>query len=68
VLVVTRWHLLDPAHRVALLAPVKTGPPQPGFDAFRYTLDLLLPVANLKQRDDAFTPSTVMTHRLAARS
>jgi hypothetical protein len=36
--------------------PTKTGGPgQAGFNAARYTLDLLLPVANLKQRD-AFIP------------
>ena len=40
----------DHAHP-SMLAPTKTGPAQPGFNAARYTLDLLLPVANLKQRD-----------------
>jgi hypothetical protein len=39
----------------SMFAPTKTGPTQPGFNAARYTLDLLLPVANLKQRD-AFIP------------
>lgn len=34
-----------------LLHPVKTGPEQPSFNAFRYTVDLLLPVANFNQRD-----------------
>jgi hypothetical protein len=38
------------------LHPAKTGPEQPGFNSFRYTLDLLLPVANFKQRD-AFVAS-----------
>jgi hypothetical protein len=33
------------------LHPAKTGLEQPGFNSFRYTLDLLLPVANFKQRD-----------------
>jgi hypothetical protein len=40
----------DHAHP-SMFAPTKTGPAQPGFNAARYTLDLLLPVANLKQRD-----------------
>src|SRR5664280_1720459 len=40
----------DHAHP-SMLAPTKTGPAQPGFNAARYTLDLLLPVANLRQRD-----------------
>ena len=44
----------DHAHP-SMFAPTKTGPAQPGFNAARYTLDLLLPVANLRQRD-AFTP------------
>jgi hypothetical protein len=38
------------------LHPAKTGSEQPGFNSFRYTLDLLLPVANFKQRD-AFVAS-----------
>ena len=33
------------------LRPAKTGTEQPGFNPFRYTVDLLLPVANFKQRD-----------------
>ena len=37
------------------LRPAKSGPGQPGFNPARYTLDLLLPVANLHQRD-AFHP------------
>jgi hypothetical protein len=28
-----------------------SGPEQPSFNAFRYTVDLLLPVANFDQRD-----------------
>jgi hypothetical protein len=35
--------------------PAKSGAGQPAFHAVAYTLDLLLPVANLKQRD-AFMP------------
>jgi hypothetical protein len=35
--------------------PAKSGSGQPAFHALPYTLDLLLPVANLKQRD-AFIP------------
>jgi hypothetical protein len=35
--------------------PAKSGAGQPAFHALPYTLDLLLPVANLKQRD-AFIP------------
>lgn len=34
-----------------LLHPAKSGPEQPSFNAFRYTLDLLLPVVDFKQRD-----------------
>jgi hypothetical protein len=33
------------------LHPAKTGTQQPSFNSFRYTMDLLLPVANFKQRD-----------------
>jgi predicted membrane protein len=33
------------------LRPAKTGPEQPSFNSFRYTMDLLLPVVNFKQRD-----------------
>lgn len=34
------------------LHPAKPGSPeQPGFNSFRYTMDLLLPVVNFKQRD-----------------
>ena len=38
------------------LRPAKSTTEQPGFNSFRYTMDLLLPVANLKQRD-AFVAS-----------
>jgi hypothetical protein len=37
------------------IIPAKSGSGQPAFHAVAYTLDLLLPVANLKQRD-AFIP------------
>jgi hypothetical protein len=40
----------DPTHPI--LRPAKPGSPeQPAFNSFRYTLDLLLPVVNFKQRD-----------------
>ena len=40
----------DPLH--PLLRPAKpTSPEQPAFNSFRYTMDLLLPVVNFKQRD-----------------
>ena len=40
----------DPQH--AVLHPAKPGSPeQPAFNSFRYTMDLLLPVVNFKQRD-----------------
>ncbi len=39
------------AHYPDRLHPAKTGPEQPGFNSFRYTMDLLLPVVNFKQRD-----------------
>jgi len=53
-LFIVGWVVFDrafPAH----LHPANGGPDQPGFNPARYTLDLLLPVANLKQRD-AFVP------------
>jgi hypothetical protein len=37
------------------LRPARSGPGQPGFNPARYTLDLLLPVTNLRQRE-AFVP------------
>jgi hypothetical protein len=40
---------------VTQLRPANSGAEQPGFNPARYTLDLLLPVANLHQRD-AFVP------------
>jgi hypothetical protein len=48
------WVVFSHADNAHLHA-AKTGPEQPGFNAARYTLDLLLPVANLKQRE-AFVP------------
>jgi hypothetical protein len=39
------------SHCPDLLHPAKTGSEQPGFNSFRYTMDLLLPVVNFKQRD-----------------
>ena len=39
------------SHHPNELHPAKSGPEQPGFNSFRYTMDLLLPVANFKQRD-----------------
>jgi hypothetical protein len=40
----------DPRHPV--LRPAKpASPEQPAFNSFRYTMDLLLPVVNFKQRD-----------------
>ena len=42
------------------LRPARSGPGQPGFNPARYTLDPLLPMANLHQRE-AFVP-----HRYAA--
>jgi hypothetical protein len=48
------WLVFDDAYP-AHLRPAKSGSEQPEFNSARYTLDLLLPVANLKQRD-AFVP------------
>jgi len=48
------WVVFDNAYPTEL-RPAKTGPEQPGFNPARYTLDLLLPVANLHQRE-AFVP------------
>ena len=39
----------DPLHPV--LRPAKPGTGAAGFNSFRYTMDLLLPVVNFKQRD-----------------
>jgi hypothetical protein len=40
----------DPLH--PMLRPARPGSPeQSAFNSFRYTMDLLLPVVNLKQRD-----------------
>jgi hypothetical protein len=44
-----------------LLRPAKPGSPeQPGFNPFSYTVDLLLPVANFKQRDSFVASSWVV--------
>jgi hypothetical protein len=43
------------SHHPHLLHPAKTGAEQPSFNALRYTVDLLLPVANFKQRDSFVT-------------
>jgi hypothetical protein len=40
----------DPLHPV-LHAAKPGSPEQPAFNSFRYTMDLLLPVVNFKQRD-----------------
>ena len=53
-LFVIGWVVFDHAYPTAL-RPAKSGPGQPGFNPARYTLDLLLPVANLHQRD-TFVP------------
>ena len=53
ILTISGCWLFDVAsHNPALLHPAKPGSPeQPAFNSFRYTMDLLLPVVNLKQRD-----------------
>jgi hypothetical protein len=48
------WLVFDHAYQTHL-RPAGLGSEQPEFNPARYTLDLLLPVANLKQRD-AFVP------------
>ena len=53
-LFVTGWVVFGHAYPTEL-RPAKSGPEQPGFNPARYTLDLLLPVANLHQRE-AFVP------------
>ena len=53
-LFVIGWVVFDHAY-LTELRPAKSGPEQPGFNSARYTLDLLMPVANLHQRD-AFVP------------
>ena len=54
-LFVIGWVVFDHAYPTELLPAAKSGSQQPGFNPARYTLDLLLPVANLHQRD-AFVP------------
>lgn len=49
-LFVVGWLVFDHAYQTHL-RPAKSGVEQPEFNAARYTLDLLLPVANLGQRD-----------------
>jgi hypothetical protein len=52
VLLIAGTGIFEVAHRSnALRASLKSGVIQPDFDSFRYTVDLLLPVANFKQRD-----------------
>lgn len=55
VLLVAGALLFDAAYPEQL-RPARTGPEQPGFNAVRYTLDLLLPVVNARQRE-AFVPA-----------
>jgi len=50
-LTIAGWKIFDVAYWTGLLHPAKTGAEQPGFHSFRYTMDLLLPVVNFKQRD-----------------
>jgi hypothetical protein len=49
-LFVIGWVVFGHAYPTAL-RPAKSGPVQPEFNPARYTLDLLLPVANLHQRE-----------------
>ena len=53
-LFVIGWVVFDHAYPTEL-RPAKSGSGQPGFNPARYTLDLLLPVASLRQRE-AFVP------------
>ena len=53
-LFVIGWVVFDHAYP-SELRPAKSGSGQPGFNPARYSLDLLLPVANLQQRQ-AFVP------------
>jgi len=53
-LFVIGWVVFSHAYPTAL-RPAESGPGQPEFNPARYTLDLLLPVANLHQRE-AFVP------------
>jgi hypothetical protein len=51
-LLIAGTRVFEVAHRSNLLrAPSKADTAQPDFNSFRYTVDLLLPVANFKQRD-----------------
>jgi hypothetical protein len=50
VLLVAGSVIFDTAHPEQLW-PATVGPSQPDFNSVRYTLDLLLPVVNFKQRD-----------------
>jgi hypothetical protein len=51
-LLVLGWWLFNVAYQDPnLLRPAKSGGEQLEFHSFRYTMDLLLPVVNFKQRD-----------------
>ncbi|HEX3816427.1 MAG TPA: hypothetical protein VHX59_26600, partial [Mycobacteriales bacterium] len=50
--------LFDHAHRSGTLTPAHASGTQPGFQSVRYTLDLLLPVANLQLRGAFIATST----------
>lgn len=50
--------LFDGAHRHGTLLPAHASGTQPGFQSVRYTLDLLLPVANLQLRGAFVATST----------
>ena len=53
-LFVLGWVVFDHAYSTEL-RPAKSGPEQPGFHPARYTLDLLMPVASLHERDAFIT-------------
>jgi biotin operon repressor len=54
-LFVIGWVVFDHAYPANIVSAAKSGSPQPEFHPARYTLDLLLPVASLRQRE-AFLP------------
>ena len=54
-LFVIGWVVFDHAYPSEIHSAAKSGSPQPEFHPARYTLDLLLPVASLRQRE-AFLP------------
>jgi len=59
------WWWFDLDHRHHLIAAATDKPPYPSFNAFRYTADLLLPVANLGERANFVARGAAAWHSFA---